>query len=45
MIRKGCRSSQQQENILALHGGRVAQVPLSSSRATLQDKQENSKEM
>lgn len=45
MISKDCRSSQQQENILALHGGRVAQVPLSSSLAILQDKHRNSKEM
>lgn len=45
MISKDCRSSQQQENILALHGVRVAQVPLSCSLAILQDKQGNSKEM
>lgn len=45
MISKDCRSSQQQENILASHGVRVAQVPLSCSLAILQDKRGNSKEM
>lgn len=40
MISKDCRYSQQQENILASHGVRVAQVPLSSSPARLQDKQQ-----
>lgn len=41
VISKDCRSSQQQENILASHRVRVAQVPLSSSPAILQGKQGN----
>lgn len=45
MISKDCRSSQQQESILASHRVRVAQIPLSSSPAMLQDKQGNSKKM